>query len=61
METFHNHGIMVTDGVAEEQLKGDDKDEGYCNLSDDEIISEVLGQADIDSEESSKNEENTSP
>ena len=28
METFHNHGIMVTDGVAEEWLKGDDKDEG---------------------------------
>ena len=61
METFHNHGIMVTDGVAEEWLKGDDKDEGYRNLSDDEIISEVLGQADIDSAESSKNEENTSP
>ena len=58
METFHNHGIMVTEGVAEELLKGDDKDLRYQKLSDDEIISEVLGKADI---ESSKNDENTTP
>ena len=61
MKTFHNHGIMVTKGVAEEWLKGDNKDVGYRKLSDDEIISEVLDQADIEGEESSKNDENTTP
>ena len=49
METFHDHGIMVTEGVAEEWLEGDDNDVGYQELSDDEIISEVLGHADIES------------
>ena len=61
METFHNHGIMVAEEVAKEWLKGHDKDVGYQKLSDDEIISEVFGQADIESEESSKDDENTSP
>ena len=59
METFHDHGIMVTEGVTEEWLEGDDNDVGYQELSDDEIISEVLGHADIESEESSENDENT--
>ena len=44
---------MVIEGVAEEWLEGDDKDVGYQELSDDEIIAEVLGHADIESEESS--------
>ena len=61
METFHDHGIMVTEGVAEEWLEGDDNDVGYQELSDDEIISEVLGHADVESEESSENNENTPP
>ena len=61
METFHDHGTMVTEGVAEEWLEGDDNDMGYQKLSDGEIISEVLGHADTESEESSENEKNTPP
>ena len=61
METFHDHGFMVTEGVADEWLEGDDNDVGYQELSDDEIISEELGHADIESEESSENDENTPP
>lgn len=57
METFHDHGIMVTEEVAEEWLKGDDNDVGYQELSDDEIISEVLGHADIESKENYENDE----
>ena len=34
---------------------------GFQELSDDEIVSEVLGYADIESEESSENDEITSP
>ena len=60
-ETFHDHGIMVTEGEAEEWLEGDDNDMGYQELSDDEIISEVLGHADVESKESSENDENTPP
>lgn len=52
---------MVTEGVAVEWREGDDNDVGYQELSDDEIISEVLDYADIDSEESSENDENTPP
>ena len=51
----------VTDGVAEEWLERDDNDVGYQELSDDEIISEVLGHADIESEESTENDEITPP
>ena len=54
-------GMVLTEGVAEEWLEGDDNDVGYQELSDDEIIAEVLGHADIESEESSKNDENTPP
>ena len=61
METFHDHAIMVTEGVTEEWLEGDDNDVGYQELSDDEIISEVLRHADIKSEESSENDKNTPP
>ena len=61
MQTFHDHGILVTEGVAEKWLKGDDNDVGFQELSDDEIISEVLDYADIENEESSENDENTSP
>ena len=61
METFHDHGTMVTEGVAEEWLEGDNNDVGYQELSDDEIIAEVFGHADIESEESSENDENTPP
>ena len=46
--------IMVTEGVAEEWLEGDDNDVGYQEWSDDEIIADALGHADIESEESSK-------
>ena len=52
---------MVTEGVAEEWPKGDDSDMGYQELSDDEIISEILFHADIESEENSGNDENTPP
>ena len=54
METFHDHGIMVTEGVAEEYLKGNENDVGYQEFSHNEIISEVLGHADTDSEEMMK-------
>ena len=43
IRTFHYHGIFVTEGEAEEWLKRDESDAGY----QDEIISEVLGYADI--------------
>ena len=33
METFHGHGIMVTEGVAEKWLEGDNNDMGYQELS----------------------------
>ena len=61
MEMFHDHGIMATEGIAEEWLEGGDNDVGYQKLSDDEIIAEILGHADIESEESSENDENTPP
>ena len=43
IRTFHDHGIFVTAGEAQEWLKGDESDAGYQELSDDEIISEVHG------------------
>ena len=58
IRTFHDHGIFVTEGEAEEWLKGDKSDVGYQELSDDNIISEVLGYADIESEENPENDEN---
>ena len=61
METFYDHGIMVTEGVAEEWLEGDDNDVGYQELSNDEIIAEVQSHDDIESEENSENDENTPP
>ena len=32
MESFHDHGIMVPEGVAEEWLKRDDNDLDYQEL-----------------------------
>ena len=60
IRTFHDHGIFVTEGEAEEWLKGGESDAGYQELSD-EIISKVLGYADIESEENSENDENIPP
>ena len=51
-------GPILT-GVAAEWLEGDDNDVGYQVLIDDIIIAEVLGHADIESEESSENDKST--
>ena len=61
IRTLHNHGILVTEGAAEEWLKGDKNDVGYQELSDDEIISEVLGYTDIESNEDSEDDETAPP
>ena len=48
-------GLILT-AVAEGWLEGDNNDVGYQELIDDKIIAEVLGHADIESEESSEND-----
>ena len=40
--SFHDHGVLVTQGVADEWLDRDEGDTGYQEFSDDEIVSEIV-------------------
>ena len=42
-------------------MKGNESDVGYQELSDDEIISEVLGYTDIESDKDSENDKTAPP
>ena len=53
--------VGVCNSLKFKEFNRGDNDMGYQELSDDEIISEVLGHADIKSEERWENDENNPP